>query len=230
MWKTEEEFNGKSKGYYFVIRDDTGALFFKSGEWNSQSECRDGMKKFIALLVGGVFDEREVILKKARGFYRQYETTPDEIWGIGTCKPTEDDCRREYALLKENMREYSVAAGTQEGLPLDPKVISFLFSLDGCGYMDWQNNPALKKPWENPQFRFWRNPLIRKRFLPGYFKELEFLQEDVQEEGQKAAQETSSEDGRETAKESDQEASREDDQKTTQESSREKDERAEVDA
>ncbi|MCR5458959.1 MAG: hypothetical protein K6F51_03580 [Acetatifactor sp.] len=184
MYKTEIQYNSSDKRFFFVISDEKGVLLFQSGEWNTEKECRDGFTGFKELLEKGSFDKNTLPTEQEDHFQNRYVSDKNEIWGHGAAKKSMKECKIQYEALK-NLLKNSNSEETLEQIPLDPRSLSFLYSLDGAG-TDPKENPTNEKQWElkwsvslsvpddkdtfeERQFELWKNETIRDQFTKKYF-------------------------------------------------------------
>lgn len=56
-----------------------------------------------------------------------------------------------------------------EVIPIDPRIMDYMFSLDGVGFDNngyaLSENPTEAKQWEHPQSVFWSNDVLREQYL-----------------------------------------------------------------
>jgi len=190
MHKTQIQYDSESKRYFFVIMNEQGTELFRSGEWNTEKECKDGITGFTTLMQNGKIytNKKEIYDKNGYSCYYNYISDKTEIWGRGPLRRSTPECNEQDAALKEILCGEQ-NEGNIEYIPLDPASIDFLYSLDGAGYKEPEKNPTQEKQWEiawetrsgkkSPdgtveirQFELWRNETIREKFTKEYFKNL----------------------------------------------------------
>ena len=173
MWSAIVMKSKESENYRFIIHEETAGMLFQSGEWKSMKDCMDGIKKFREKVRAGSFGTK-VIKQKGSKYYREYRDEKNSLWGYGTEKTNESGCVEEYKVLKAALETEGVIVNQKDVLPMDPKIIDFLFSLDGCGFKKdgtaSEYNPARVKQWENPQFIMWENNNIKEKFFRKFFQ------------------------------------------------------------
>lgn len=185
---TEVLYNSEEKRYYFVIRNENGMLLFQSGEWNTEKECSAGITGFMELLQTGCFDANCLPQKLNDQFYISFVSDQDEIWGRSPLEKTYEESLADYHSLKRLLAgENNITS--KNSIPLDPRIIDFLYSLDGAGYKNPEMNPTNERQWEIAwesrisfnetgnltemrQFELWKNETLQNSFTKQYFKEL----------------------------------------------------------
>lgn len=72
-------------------------------------------------------------------------------------------------LVGRTPKEISVTIPTPVNtVSIDPKILSFLYSLDGAGH-DPRQNPTTELPWDNPGFPFYANAQLRQSVYTALF-------------------------------------------------------------
>lgn len=173
MWSAVVMKSSESEGYLFVLHEETAGMLFQSGEWSNMDDCMKGIPAFRKKVQAGSFHAKK-IKRKGSKYYREYRDEKNKLWGYGTEKPNESECEAEYDTLKTALGTDGIIVNQKEFLPMDPKIIDFLFSLDGRGFKSdgkaAKSNPAKVKQWANPRFIMWGNDAVREGFFRRFFE------------------------------------------------------------
>ena len=173
MWSAIITKSMISENYYFILHDESAGMIFQSGEWETEKACLNGVWLFRQLVQAGSYEEVR-IKRKGNSYFREYRDRDNKVWGYGTQQNSENGCNKEYETLKNAMKASGRIVNQKEVLPIDPKIMDFLFSLDGCGFDEngqaAATNPAQVKQWENPEFMLWNNDIVREKFFKRFFQ------------------------------------------------------------
>lgn len=188
MNRAEIHYNSNDKRFFFVIRNENGSELFQSGEWYTEQECADGITGFTELLQQGSFEARKKPRNHENQYFIQFVSDQNEIWGRSALRQRYEESLADYEALK-SIFQGEVSVVNVESIPLDRKIMDFLYSLDGAGYKDPEKNPTDEKQWEIAwevrtgtngageetemrQFELWRNHTLQNSFVKNYFKNL----------------------------------------------------------
>ncbi len=174
--------NTAKNTYYYVVAGRNQVTYFTSVEYTSIDEC----KRDFALMQSKVkkFGDKCISihrLQKGITFYFTVNKTEKIKFGSSPVytqirhikyfvEAFIDIMKGKVILINKNdMQEDNVVLN-----PIDPRVISYMFSLDGVGFdnngKELKENPTQVKQWEHPHSPFWSDNNVRENFLKAVLK------------------------------------------------------------
>ena len=158
--------------YFYVIVGSGDEVYFQSTKYTTIYSCRDAIYSLQNNL-RKYQDKYIQIVERDGKFYFDVKAANYVSLGKSTVFYSEQECRDALSRFVDFMQQPgSILAEKKEmntdELPLDPRIMNYMFSLDGKGFDKDGNvlpdNPTGIKQWEHPKSVLWSNTVIREKY------------------------------------------------------------------
>ena len=172
-WIANIQKNEVSDDYSYVIVGSEDKVYFQSTRYDTIYSCKEAIYS-LRKSIRKYQDRYIQIVERNEKYYYDVKAANYVSFGKSTVFYSENECREALKQFVEFMQKTgSILYNKNEmnigELPVDPRIMDYMFSLDGMGFDENGNaiseNPTKVKQWEHPDSVFWSNHVIREKYL-----------------------------------------------------------------
>ncbi len=172
-WIAKVKQSERSKGYFYVIVGSDDQVYFCSSQYDTAKLCQEKINK-LQKSIKKHQDKYITIENRNEDFYFEVKAANYVSFGKSTIFHSEKECMDARDQFVEFMQKSDSIILDDNGvyideLPIDCRIMDYMFSLDGKGFDREGNgieeNPTDVKQWEHPNSVLWGNEVIRENYL-----------------------------------------------------------------
>ena len=172
-WIAKVPKSKRREGYFYVIVGADDKVFFCSSKYDTVKQCTEKIHQ-LQWNIRNHQSRYITIENRKEDFYFEAKAANHVALGKSTVFSSEKECVDARDQFVEFMQKPGSIVLDENGLyidelPVDCKIMDYMFSLDGMGFDRKGNasddNPTDVKQWEHPDSVFWSNDVIREEYL-----------------------------------------------------------------